>query len=155
MTLILTGSSISYLLTLTAIPKWNENYFYKWGYARVEAVNATYLDVRTVFVHSFTRAPILDAAFSNHAVNCQIFNHQWKWVEATSGTVMDHITITQSADWNSQPWVRNSMYCIPCIITIAPCISQSPTPLCCKPSTQSLCRIASILPSVTEHSRHG
>lgn len=59
MALILTHTSLFYLLILTAIPVWNENYFYKWGYARVEAVNATYLDVRTVLVHSFTRKPYL------------------------------------------------------------------------------------------------
>jgi hypothetical protein len=47
-------------------------YFYKYGYARVEAVDATHLD--------------------------------WQWVEGASGTVYDHVSITQSADWNSQPW---------------------------------------------------
>ena len=30
---------------------------------------------------------------------------QWKWVEASTGIVVDHITISQSADWKSQPWV--------------------------------------------------
>ena len=45
----------------TAIPTWNENYFYKWGYARVEAINATHLDVRTVDAYSHPNILFVDA----------------------------------------------------------------------------------------------
>ena len=43
---------------------------------------------------------------------------QWQWVESSSGIVYDHFTISQSADWASQPWVRQLLsFSSPVIMT--------------------------------------
>lgn len=79
---------------------------------------------------------------------------QWKWVEASTGIVVDHITISQSADWKSQPWVIEqksltslflTILCanlIICILTCRNCTltvrSFPPVPQCCGPGQHQI-----------------
>ena len=43
MSTVPTGGAAFTVNAVDPPPDWNERYFYKWGYARVTAINATYL----------------------------------------------------------------------------------------------------------------